>query len=215
MSTPSTAIYFIGLNELGEFGLGHQEEVESLTKCPNELFTNVFSGDYYNIFTDDELNELWYAGANYNFQSCIKGAPTLISSYTEITYFKTNNINVIKICINPNAATTFFITDTNKLYGCGVGIDDILEGREPVCIPDLEANDIIDIIPGYSYHIALCQDFSQNVIIIINHWARLHKLHQDIINLLIAYCKSTTVYATTKKLGPGHAEDIEFEHDNK
>ena len=108
-------MYFIGRNKFGEFGLGYEEAATgSLVKCPNKLLTKVFCGYCYNIFTDNNLDEIWCAGTNYEGECGIDDDAT-IDSYTEITHFKSNNIKIKNIFTNASGFTTFFISTQEKL----------------------------------------------------------------------------------------------------
>ena len=59
-------IYFIGYNHSCEFGLGHHWVYDKLTPCTNKMISKIFSGYLYNIFTDDNLDNIWAAGTNSN-----------------------------------------------------------------------------------------------------------------------------------------------------
>ena len=46
----------------------------------------------------------------------------------------------------------------------------------------------------------------------MQHYSRLHKLHDDIINMILVFAKSTTVYTTTEKelSGTGHPNNTHY-----
>lgn len=58
----TTSLHFIGFNDSAEFGLGHDNVSDEFIKCPNKSITRVFRGRGFNIFTDDNLANIWTAG---------------------------------------------------------------------------------------------------------------------------------------------------------
>ena len=220
ISATRKKIFFIGRNFGNEFGLGHAgpKQCHELTECPNKMMSKVFCGYVYNIFTDDNLDNIWVAGRNSEGACGLSKDVEQYASYTEIKYFKQNGIIIHKICTNPYSWTTFFISDKNKLYACGrfinrsIGSIDGGHQWTPILIPHLQ--NVIDAKSNYKYHIALCSTNDKQILSIIQNWCRTLSVPQDIINLLRTFTKSSTVYATTKRLGTGHPKDIELENKN-
>ena len=222
-SHSQTKLYFIGKNDQCEFGLGHAQEVRELKECPNPSITKVFSAYAYNIFSDDNLNHLWAAGANDQGE-CGIGNPNMsaVMVPTFIPYFKQNTINIEKICVTVSGSCTFFISDQQKLYASGEGVklivapeDASTHAFEPMFIPGLQnVIDVqsCDVYQGYCIAICLC-DHAQ-ILKIIANWSRRYQIPYDIINLLVIFAKATAIYATTNYAGTGHPKDAEIKNED-
>ena len=119
LQSPLYQIFFIGRND-GQFGLGHTQDLEELTLCPNSSIQHVFAGYKYNLYADANLLNLSSAGFN-GYGSCAIGdaATERIKIITPITYFSSNNIKLKQIFVNVNGCCNFFMSDANQLFGCG------------------------------------------------------------------------------------------------
>ena len=117
MSSSEVKFYFIGLNLYGSFGLGQglikHPVLEELTECPNKLITKTFRGFAYNIFADNNFDNIFAAGYNYE-EKCALSQDE--KSCIKITHFERNGIKINKIFTNINGHITFFLSDKNKLY---------------------------------------------------------------------------------------------------
>ena len=124
----------------------------------------------------------------------------------------------------------FFMTTDNKIYGYGDNSDDNLglenktepenfdtrsylnNQHQPVLISSL--NDVIEIRSSIFYSIALCLSDNTKLITIIIHWSRLYLIPDDIISLLIMYCKYSKVYSTVYNRSHGHGDKYKPEKDH-
>ena len=146
---------------------------------------------------------------------------------TSIKYFD-------KIFGNPNAHRAIFVSDDNKLYGCGQNNahqmgwnDDQIESYksdpdtdddnskynnyEPALIPHPCPGQIIKDIQGASrYTIALCENDNEQSLIIITNWCRIYHVAADILQLLVLFCKQSVIYSTTNEAGSGHPKNAEL-----
>ena len=212
-------LFFIGFNDEGEFGLNHSNKVLQMTQCPNNSITKIYCGYSFNIFSDDTLSNLWSAGSNACGECGHQLTPAGLKQYTPIQYFRQNDITIEKIFVNVASSSPFFISDTDKVYACGKAVPIGKENGippntyEPVHIPnlqnviDIQSNDYFSV-----YHIALCANNDTNTLLIIQNWSRIHGIPHDIMNLLITFCKSSTVWATTNFAGTGHSKNAELEY---
>ena len=220
-STSKTRIFFIGMNDKCEFGLNDASSFEQLQPCSNTSMTKIYCGYSYNIFSDDNLTNIWASGANDCGETGV-GKPNMsdIMTYTPIEYFKQNQIDIKKICVNVTGSISFFISQQNKLYASGKKVKMILgmlhgieyystdtkyHAYEPMYIPDLQ--NVIDAQSCDTYKdycIALCSSDDEKILKIIQNWSRMYNTPQDIISLLVLFTKSTAVYATTNHRGTGH-----------
>ncbi len=204
-------MHFIGYNGYGEFGLDHKETLKKFTSCPNKEIAKVFSGNVYSIYTDDNYDNLWSAGYN------ARGSCGIGSNKDRLLGLE----SIKHIFVINTGYGSFFISEDNKLYGCGRNTGSQLGvktkavsqfGDEDIYTPQLIDNlaNIIDIKSCELYSIAICSDNNPNFMVIIANLSRLHSLPQDIMSMVVLYCKSSKVYATTKEGGTGHLQDIEL-----
>ena len=167
------AMFFVGWNMAGEFGLGHMESLKMLQQCPNKSITKVFSSDNYSIFSDDDYKQLWAAGDNSYGQCCIGAIvedAKMLKNYQPITYFQRNEINVQKVCVRISAHNVFFISDKGQLYGCGKNAEGMLGitnnhqiQHEPVLIPSV--TNVIDAQSSASCTVILCSSDNRHVLL--------------------------------------------------
>ena len=196
---------------MGEFGLGHENEVTKLKEYKYQI-TKVHPSDQYTIYADDNYKNIWTAGSNYCGECGIGYThKRKISTLRSIEYFKINKIQISKICVSIAGSVTFFITNDNKLYGCGsngnskLGLNcrDIDTCYEPILVQSLE--NVVHVEPSCNFSIALCQSADKKISLIIQNWCRLFSAPDDIQSLLVIYTKFTKVYSTAYS-GHGHGD---------
>ena len=198
----------IGYNWYGEFGLGHAKSVTTLTEIPNKSITKVFTFANYSIFSDDKCSKLLSAGQNDQGQLGIgEDDKEEINTPKPITYFEEHGIIIKKICQSVASYTTFFISNTDELYGCGGNLNTKThqDQDEPKRIEGL--SNVIDAQSSHQYLVALCSTNNKEILIILSFWCSLHQIPDDIMKLLLSYTKSYTVYSTTNEPGSGHPKD--------
>ena len=81
---------------------------------------------------------------------------------------------------------------------------------EPKLIEGLK--NVIDAQSSGSFSVALCGSYHQHTLLIISNWCRLYHIPTDLLDLLVLYTKSTSVYSTTNQLGSGHPMNIPIEN---
>ena len=214
--------FFIGFNGTGQLGLGHRRKIHKLAECKYPI-TEIHPGCGYIFYNDKNYENIWCAGRNIEGQCGIgQSFKEFLTTCTKYTFFKQNGIQIKKICVAVGgAATTFFITTDNKLYGCGYNrqnqlgldkFDGITNKNKPVLIPQL--TDVIDITSSSKCSVALCSSHNVKILkTIINHWCRLyfhsqcsvHTVPEDVISLLVIFSKFNSVYSTAYD-GHGHGD---------
>ena len=204
MSTLSVKILFLGHNSNSEFGLSNAEsgeDIDQFMSCPNKEFKKVFSGNAFNIFTDDTLQKLWVSGCNKNGE-CGVGHKTTVCTYKSIDYFQNHNIKIKKICVNVAAECIFYISDKHELYACGMmkGLD-IGDQKIP---KKLSFTDVIDAQATSKCMIVVCAKNINTLDMIIANWCRSYSVPDDIIKLLLSFFRMTTIFSTTNEPGSGH-----------
>ena len=137
-TTTQPKLYFIGFNGCGEMGLGHKNKVHKLTKCKYEI-TKIYPSNQYTIFSDDNYENIWGAGYNHRGQCGVGGDIVPNGKLIKLDYFQQNKIKIKKICVSSVGNSTFFITQNNKLYGCGnqLGFGKLHNQYLPKLIPQL------------------------------------------------------------------------------
>ena len=61
-SLNTQGIFVIAFNNCVEFGIGHEMPCRKLTACPDKMISKIFCGHSYNIFTDDNLDNILATG---------------------------------------------------------------------------------------------------------------------------------------------------------
>ena len=122
-SSSNILVLFIGNNGGGQFGVGSTENdsIGKFIKCTNPSISKVFTSTNYTIYSDDNYQNIWSAGNTSN-QCCSQNKlknQKVIKTYLPITYFQDNQIKIKKICVSLGGKCTYFISDDDKLYGCG------------------------------------------------------------------------------------------------
>ena len=167
------AVFFIGQNEASEFGLSHTNLLTKFQECPNNSITKVFASNDFNIFSDNDYKQIWSAGFNRYGQCGVGKEVENILTYTRITYFKQNKINIQKICVSICGDSTYFISDKGKLYGCGKHYDQCLGiNNEPILhspAPIDELNDVIDVESNGSCTIVLRTFDKKQIMLILSY----------------------------------------------
>ena len=130
---------------------------------------------------------------------------------------------------NSNSLSIFVITDINQVYGCGynaryqLGIGHKIDQENPVLIPELCNQNVIDIQCAFNFSIALCSTSKAVMLHILQFWLRKEckniDIPDEIINLINEYFKVNKVLSTGEPFdgGHGHYEQIvkhwkEIEH---
>eukprot|EP01084_Bolivina_argentea_P248769 416197_1 len=112
-------IFVIGYNGYGEFGLGHKNNIKQLTKWTQNIsIKRINCGWYFTIITDQN-NNVWCTGYNLEGQLGL-GHYDNIQQFIQNQYFSANNINIKSIMTNANCSTSFFLSNANKVYRCGL-----------------------------------------------------------------------------------------------
>jgi len=214
----SKGVFFIGYNGNGEFGSGNTDSVDKLTPFPNKSITKIFPSRMNTIYADNNFDNIWVAGFNKYGQLGSNTNSASILNLTPLTYFTDNNIKIKNISVAITGDTTFFFTNSNKVYGTGsntgneLGLENKPDGDnraledqfEPVLI---ELNDIIDIKSSPYFSIALCASDDETLSLIINHWSRLYTVPDDVTSLIITFSKFSKVFSTVYD-GHGHGDDF-------
>ena len=79
----------------------------------------------------------------------------------------------------------------------------------PTLIPHPnKLENIIDIQLAYEYTLILCSSNTDQLLMIIKNWCRSHPetVPDDIIKLLLLFCKYSAVYSTRNEFGSGHSK---------
>eukprot|EP01084_Bolivina_argentea_P091592 164865_1 len=227
VTIPQQAIFLVGTTARGTF--------ETLTPFTNKLIQNIFIGDDYCIYSDNNMDNIYATGNNssgslgigitqtdkqFNTDKPI-GIGITQSKFIPIQYFTKNNIKISNIFTNIEGKNTFFQTKhiNAQIYGCGYNLygnlgiknSDCSSIYEPILIPDLQTKHVIDIKSGNSYNIALCSSnkFPSLVWTVIKVWCNTSHslLPKNIIELIILFWKlPNTVYSTTGTAGSGFTE---------
>ena len=71
-SLTTQRIYFVGHNHCCKFGLEQDMPFKELAACTNKIISKTFCGYSYNVFTDDDLDNVWVAGSNFCGQCGLK-----------------------------------------------------------------------------------------------------------------------------------------------
>ena len=207
------AVFFIGQNENGQFGMGHCQNLKELTKCNHKCIKKVFASNGYSIFTDNDYENIWSAGWNEFGQCGVGNFDRKIKQYSQIRFFRKNRIKIKKISVNVCARFTFFISDKNKLFGCGwneegaMGLNEEEQSNvnEPILIDQLQ--NVMDVEPGESFNFVLSSNINDESLSVIGNWSRTHILPTDIVNIIVLFASKNSVYSTTNKLGSGHPQN--------
>ena len=180
------AVFFIGSNGFGEFGLGHTDCLPEFKECPEKSITKVFFSRYCYIFSDNHFRKIWSAGYNGGGQCGVGKKDEIISTYTRITYFEQNKINIQKICSTKFGFSTYFISDKGELYGCGLINRSSSIQYQPAVITGVK--NVVDIQSDGPYNtIVLCA--SDKISLILSCWCRKYKAPQDIMYLFFYFLK--------------------------
>ena len=116
--------FFIGRNHNGVYGIGNVLPEIELIKCDLPI-TKVYPSGKFTFYTDDNHENIWFAGDNEYNQSGITNCNRLkfITTFEKLSYFKDNNIEICNICVSTSSSnSTFFLTKNKELYGCGSNI---------------------------------------------------------------------------------------------
>eukprot|EP01084_Bolivina_argentea_P248770 416198_1 len=112
-------VFVIGRNGFGQFGLGHTNDIKELTKWTENIsIKRINCGGCFTIITDQNDN-VWCTGYNTNGQLGLGNFEDNIQKFIQNKYFNNNNINIKSIMTNAYCYTSFFLSQTNNLYGCG------------------------------------------------------------------------------------------------
>eukprot|EP01084_Bolivina_argentea_P132169 233232_1 len=200
--------FVIGLNNKFEFGLFgriyNSKEFVELNQPKNSCISHIYCGHKYTIFTNDNHENVWCTGYNAHGSCGIGNKNNPVKQYEPIDYFNINKIKIKKICVTVNGLCTFWITDTNTVYGNGLNDNSQLgfggNNKYDILTPTLINNlkNVIDVKSTDRYTIALCSKNSDKALIIIKHWSRNIKLPNDIINVMMTFCSENTVYTTNQ-----------------
>eukprot|EP01084_Bolivina_argentea_P070246 127720_1 len=162
-----SAFLLIGRNRHNEFELEDDEKKASklipLKISEKYQIRKIHTGNNYNIYTDNNQN-YWASGANKNGQCAVGKSQKTINSMTKIDYFEKNHINIKNVFVNISGCCTFWISNTNILYGNGwnkhmqLGISTSKSViNTPIVIPNAP-KDIIDIKSAFNYTLILLQN---------------------------------------------------------
>ena len=193
----NNSVYAIGENKKGELGVGHDEEVKTLTKVKKTGIHYIESGYQYTICSNKYGDKIWSVGNDSWGQLGLD--KNNHNGLNPITRFKENKINIKKICINPMGSTSFFITTEGDVWACGSNSHgqfkskpNSMNQRRHELEKINELKEIADIQSAHYYSIALAQTNNDEAIMIINNWSK-KQLQQllptDIINLIIIHYK--------------------------
>ena len=167
MLSLSKKVFFIGRNSSGDFGLNHHKNVDKLTEIDNQQIQRVFMGRDYSIGADETYYNIWSSGTNFSGSCAIGTNERGLEEYTEIKYFKENEIRVERICVGLMGRCTFFISDKGKLYASGknwVGQLGVELGEKDVYGPTLVegVQNCIDVSVGENFCVCLCGEICFN-----------------------------------------------------
>ena len=187
------AYFFIGYNGNKEFGFKEVKK-DQYMKCPNESISRVFSSDEYSIYANDNYQQLFASGRNGSGQCGIGSTESQIQGHQPITYFQKNGMKLNNICTNVLGECTFFISEKGELYGCGSNTDGRygineknMNQYEPKLIPGL--SNVIDAQTSNYCTVVLCATDDRSILSILSNWCRLYDIPQDIMDLLMTFCK--------------------------
>ena len=206
------SILFVGYNYFDEFG--DKDDVDQPTPYTHQPFTKLFCANAFSIYTDDSYTNIWSSGYNASGQCGVTSDSYTIKQLEPITAFKENEINIKKICVNTSGDAVFFISDENKLYGCGwlKGINNDQSVYTPKLMTGLK--DVIDAKATSYLCIALCSSNNDILCQIIQNWSRLYSVPDDVTSVIIMFSKTTTIYSTTNSPGSGHPKNYELPNKN-
>ena len=178
-----------------------------ITASPMEGIAHIFCGASYSIYANKDYSKIWSAGYD-RFGECCNGNNS-DEYYKPIEYFRQNQIEIAKICVNINGACSFFITNNRQLYVSGLYGDpnpnpiwrnneqEPLQKLTPTMIPEL--NNAIDAKSNMFYSIVLIKNHYEMTIRV---WCRLYGIPGDISLLLLSFgIKRNRVYSATSNIG--------------
>ena len=216
-------LYTIGYNGEGQFGLGSNQNYQSVTLLPNKEIKNIFPGFSQIVFANDDLTKLWVSGWNDFGSAAINSKEDEINTITPIKYFEENQIRISKVFTGFGAHRVIFLSNNNKLYGAGQNSKyqmgwnqnqiqkyqefyedgsknnlnrDSFNNYVPSLIPHPNQHEnVIDIGLAKSYTVALCSSNTGKLLMIIQNWIRMYckSTPDDIIQLLILFSKYSSV----------------------
>ena len=196
-------VFYVGFNGCGESGFSKEEKMEilELTACNIQSVNRIYSGNAFTYYTNKDHTNIMVAGNNFT-GACGVNIEDNIDKLTPLTFFNDNNIKIKSIHTNAAAESTFFISEDDKLYGCGRNENDQLSQSinkryifTPTLVPGLK--NIIDIKCAISYNLALCSHDDPKLNEIISVWCKTNEIPQDLKDLISNFCKSTKVYLST------------------
>eukprot|EP01084_Bolivina_argentea_P036327 67223_1 len=113
-------IFVVGCNSQGELALGHSNHVTALTEWTQNIQVSTINCDGGFMIVRDQNNSIWCVGWNSFGQLGLGHRSRVKERLVQNKYFSNNNINIKSILTNTTCHSTFFVSQTNKLYACGI-----------------------------------------------------------------------------------------------
>eukprot|EP01083_Nonionella_stella_P150530 479688_1 len=130
--TSRQAIWCIGRNFNGEFGIGNKNAQKQLMKCDwsdKIEIRKIYVANHYTVIEDMGGN-YYSAGYNSGGACTMNDESSWILNMTPITYFKENNIKISQVFVSNGGSAPFWKAEDGSIYtscnnndrGC-VGVD--------------------------------------------------------------------------------------------
>ena len=199
------SVFFVGLNT-GSFGMEHTINQATLVKSTNTpSIAKIHSSNGHAIYTDKDHDRLWAAGCN-EYGQCGTGNSQDNEKFTPITYFKQHQIIIKKVCMSLVAGCTFFLSDANRIYGCGKNMFGVETDEYDITVPTLvtQLSNVIDAASSLNRCIVLCSSANTvQIVMILSFWSRICRkdLPQELLELLVCFTKLFTVYSIEENSG--------------
>eukprot|EP01083_Nonionella_stella_P238578 835929_1 len=95
--TSDRALWCVGKNQFGEFGIGNDDEQKQLMKCgwsEKIQIRNIYTTNIGYTMVEDMNGDYYSAGYNGDGACTVDDTSRKILTMTPITYFKQNNIKI-------------------------------------------------------------------------------------------------------------------------
>eukprot|EP00484_Ammonia_sp_Unknown_P027493 CAMPEP_0197032092 /NCGR_PEP_ID=MMETSP1384-20130603/10849_1 /TAXON_ID=29189 /ORGANISM="Ammonia sp." /LENGTH=539 /DNA_ID=CAMNT_0042461693 /DNA_START=32 /DNA_END=1651 /DNA_ORIENTATION=+ len=216
------AVYVIGGNHFGEFGLNHTTTLQELTKANEHNISQIYTGYQYTIYQQRRSQRFWSAGYN-SYGQCafntMKRNEEWITACRRIEYFEQQHIHIEKLCCNISGSCSFWISAQNKVYAHGrnesgqLGLGHTKMRNKPTLVASLSSPylRIVDIQSAHLYSVALVS-MDNAISCIVKQWSRREALSSSLsakhIRRIIDYCALNNLVYITKS---SELDDVESE----
>eukprot|EP01083_Nonionella_stella_P214831 773739_1 len=141
------AIWCIGRNMNGEFGIGNEEEQKQFTKCgwsEKIEVRNIYTSNRGYTVVQDMNGNYYSAGYNRLGACTVNDQSHEILNMTPITYFKQHNIKIVQVFVSNVGYAPFWKAEDGSIY---TSCNSNFKGRVGV---EVDRNKLINKIPFLS-----------------------------------------------------------------